>query len=226
MNTSRLAPIKLAALAGVVAIIASACGASSTPAADGRAEPDRRADGDAGDHHPGAHRRRARPERGRRRPLVHRSRRRHPARPDRTRAGLRDGLQRVAEGCLPVGGDRRQHGCGEHPQDRDRLRQRAGHHRTGRGRGPEPLPRSAGRPGAAGRQGRLHASRASIPSSSTSSRWASTMPRSAFRSRSTRRSSSTTRPSSTRPISPTRRARSVTCTRASRGTWTPSDSWA
>ena len=42
--------------------------------------------------------------------------------------------------------DRRQHARGEHPQDGDRRRQRPGHHRAGRRRGPEPVPRPAARP--------------------------------------------------------------------------------
>ena len=40
-------------------------------------------------------------------------------------------------------------------QDPDRGRQRAGHHRAGRRRGPEPLPRQPARPGAAHRQDQL-----------------------------------------------------------------------
>ena len=70
----------------------------------------------------------------------------------------------------------------------------------------------------------LRHDRASTRSSSTSSSSARTAPRSACRSPSTRRSSTTTRTSSTRPSCRTRRPRSATCTRASRGTWTPSAS--
>ena len=106
----------------------------------------------------------------------------------------------------------------------DRRRQRAGHHRPGRHRGTQPLPRPAARPRAARRVDRLHASPASTRSSPTSSRSARAAPRSACRSPSIRPSSSTTRTSSTRPSCPTRRPRSATCTRASRGTWTPSAS--
>ena len=65
----------------------------------------------------------------------------------------------------------------------------------------------------------LQRDQASTPSSSTSSSSARAAPRSACRSRPTRRSCTTTRTSSTRPSCRTRRPRSVTCTRASRGTW-------
>ena len=69
---------------------------------------------------------------------------------------------------------------------------------------------------------RTTASPVSIPSWSTSSSSVRTTRRSASRSRPTRRSCTSTRTCSTRPTCRIRRPRSVTCTKASRGTWTRS----
>ena len=157
------------------------------------------------------------------RPLVHRHRQRRQARADRRRAGVRDRLQRRPEGRLPVGRDLRQLG-------RRRARSRP---QIAAGNPPDiigpvgveglnifrdnlldlaPLIESAElrhdqvRPGA----GRLLQDRRGRRA------------RSASRSPPIRRSSTTTRSCSTRPSCRIRRPRSATCTKASRGTWTPS----
>ena len=72
-----------------------------------------------------------------------------------TEAEFVDAYNNVAEGRLHRPRDLQQQRRGEHPQDPDRRGQRAGHHRAGRRRGPEPLPRPAPRPAAAHRQDRL-----------------------------------------------------------------------
>ena len=89
----------------------------------------------------------ARPQRRHRRPLVRRPRRRRSARsssrPRQTFVNDFNASQKDVYISLEIYNN---NVAARHPQDPDRRRQRAGHHRTGRRRRPEPVPRPAARP--------------------------------------------------------------------------------
>ena len=189
-------PRALIALLGVIAIVASACGGATTstaPSAAATAAAERRGSRDAPPRRRPSPRRRS--SRTRPAPTAASSSAGSsasaPARSPQqieAEAGLRRQVQRVAEGRL----HRRSRSTNNNVaaqklKTQHRRRQRAGHHRAGRRRGPEPLPRQPARPGAAHRQDRLQRRPASTPSWSTSSSSARTAPRSASRTPSIRR---------------------------------------
>ncbi len=162
MQQSRSRPRAFMVLLGLIAIVASACSgttASTAPSTAPTAAPSTAVAATATPPPaitpvpvaPG----RARPERRRRHQLVRRPRRRRPAAAAPGRGDLRRRLQRVAEGGLHRPRDPEQQRRRAEAQDPHRCRRRAGHHRAGRRRGPEPLPRQSARPGAAHRQDRL-----------------------------------------------------------------------
>ena len=220
------------ALLGVIAIVASACGGvhridrPERRSRHGRGVRggSRHADPAAGRHPAAARRRRARPQRRRRRPLVHRPRRRRPAAAAPGRGAVRQRLQRDAEGRLHRARDRRQQ---RRRADSSRPRSRPATRRTSSARS---------------------ASRGSTSSATTcsTSRRSSTQDQlqtcrgvdpklvDFFKHRRGRRHDR--RAVRGLPVVPllqqgpvrrgqaarTRRPRSASCTRASRGTWTPS----
>ena len=162
MQQSRSRPRALVVLLGLLAIVASAC--SGPP----RRRPDTAttAAASAAAAATAARRRRSPRRSPRMRPdpmasphLVRRPlhRRAAPATPGR--GAIRHRLQRVAEGRLHRPGDPEQQPRRAEAQDPHRGRRRAGHHRAGRRRGPEPLPRQSARPRTAHRQDRLQRAR-------------------------------------------------------------------
>ena len=157
MQRSRSAPSALIALLAIVALARDRLRRRHAHRPhraqrdrDGRRRGARRADPAA---HPGAHRRqRPGPERRPDHPLVRRPRRRRPARSrSRSRRTSSTAFNASPEGRLHLARDPRQQRRGQHPQDADRGRQRAGHHRSGRRRGAQPVHRPAARPAAADR---------------------------------------------------------------------------
>ena len=139
---------------------------------------------------------------------------------------VRRRLQRLARGegqGLHLARDLQQQRRRQPAGDADRRRQRAGHHRSGRRRGPEHLPRPAARPRAAHRRRPASTSASIDPAlvdffklgegGATIGVPFATYPSFSVLQQGPVRGSQ---------AAATRRPRSATCTKASPGTWTPS----